>query len=62
NCYLADWHQWERKGLVEELVLQVYRQNIQDFKRELSRPEVRQAKQHIPFGVGVLAGLKGRPV
>ncbi len=62
NCYLLDWHQWERRGLVEELVLQVYRPNLRDFQRELSRPEVQQAKQHIPFAVGILSGLKGRPV
>lgn len=62
NCYLADWQQWERRGLVEELVLQVYRNNLNSFKRELSRPEVQQARKHIPFGVGIISGLKGRPV
>lgn len=62
NCYLLDWHQWERRGLVEELILQVYRPNLRDFQRELRRPEVRQAKQNIPFGVGILSGLKDRPV
>lgn len=62
NCYLLDWQQWERKGLIEELVLQVYREKMTDFQREINRPEVQQAKAHIPFGVGVLSGLKGRPV
>lgn len=62
NCYLLDWQTWERKGLIEELVLQVYRENLGDFQREINRPEVQQAKAHIPFGVGVLSGLKGRPV
>ncbi|MEM8781155.1 MAG: family 10 glycosylhydrolase, partial [Cyanobacteria bacterium P01_G01_bin.49] len=62
NCFLLDWKQWERKGLIEELVLQVYRENMADFEREISRPEVQEAKAHIPFGVGVLSGLKGRPV
>ncbi|BBA79293.1 hypothetical protein RGRSB_0756 [cyanobacterium endosymbiont of Rhopalodia gibberula] len=62
NCYLLDWNQWERRGLIEELVLQVYRPNLGDFQRELRRPEVQQAKQHIPFGIGVLSGLKDRPV
>ncbi|WP_267383062.1 glycoside hydrolase family 10 protein [Cyanobacterium sp. uoEpiScrs1] len=62
NCYLLDWHQWERQGLIDELVLQVYRPNLRNFQRELRRPEVQQAKQHISFGVGVLSGLKNRPV
>jgi uncharacterized lipoprotein YddW (UPF0748 family) len=62
NCFLLDWQSWDKKGLIEELVLQVYRENMTDFQREINQPEVRQAKAHIPFGIGVLSGLKGRPV
>ncbi|MDJ0729161.1 MAG: glycoside hydrolase family 10 protein [Crocosphaera sp.] len=62
NCFLLDWQSWERKGLIEELVLQVYRSKMVDFQREINQPEVKQAKAHIPFAVGVLSGLKGRPV
>jgi uncharacterized lipoprotein YddW (UPF0748 family) len=62
NCYLADWQKWERMGLVEEIVLQVYRNDMKSFLRELSQPEVKAARQHIPFSIGVLSGLKGRPV
>ncbi|MEA5511440.1 glycoside hydrolase family 10 protein [Crocosphaera sp. UHCC 0190] len=62
NCFLLDWQTWQQKGLIEELVLQVYRENLRDFQREINSPEVQQAKANIPFGVGVLSGLKGRPV
>lgn len=62
NCFLLDWQSWEKQGLIEELVLQVYRENLTDFQRELASPEVQSAKAHIPFAVGVLSGLKGRPV
>ena len=62
KSYLLDWQRWEHLGLVEELILQVYRRNIQDFRREIAQPEVQQAKQHIPVGIGILSGLKGRPV
>lgn len=62
NQYLLDWATWERKGLVEELVLQVYRQDLNSFSRELSQPEVKAARSHIPVAIGILAGLKGRPV
>jgi uncharacterized lipoprotein YddW (UPF0748 family) len=62
NCYLADWQKWERMGLAEEIVLQVYRPDLKSFMRELAHPAVQAAKQHIPFGIGVLTGLKGRPV
>ena len=60
--FLLDWEKWERKGLIEELILQVYRDNLNSFAGELNQPEVKAAKEHIPVGIGVLSGLKGRPV
>jgi len=62
NSFLLDWYQWERKGLIEELVVQVYRDSNESFTRELEQPEIIAAKSHIPVGIGVLSGLKGRPV
>ncbi|WP_013321555.1 glycoside hydrolase family 10 protein [Gloeothece verrucosa] len=62
EAFLLDWKTWEEKGLIEELVIQVYRENQKDFERELSQPELQEAKAHIPVGIGILAGLKGRPV
>ncbi len=62
KSFLLDWHTWERKGLIEELVLQVYRSSHSSFVREISQPEVIAAKNHIPVSIGVLSGLKGRPV
>jgi uncharacterized lipoprotein YddW (UPF0748 family) len=61
NCFLSDWYSWERQGLIEELVLQVYRSKMADFIKELNQPEVQKAKSHIPVIVGILSGLKGRP-
>ncbi|NJR50231.1 MAG: family 10 glycosylhydrolase [Leptolyngbyaceae cyanobacterium CSU_1_3] len=62
NHSLQDWRTWQQQGLLEELVLQVYRDSRQGFMDELNRPEVQAARQHIPTGVGVLTGLKDRPV
>ena len=62
DFFLADWEKWERMGLVEELVLQLYRDDLQVFNRELERLEVKAAKRHIPVSVGILSGLKGRYV
>ncbi len=59
---LQDWRNWERRGLVNELVLQVYRGDIKTFVTELDRPEVIDARSHIPVGVGILQGLKNNPV
>ena len=62
NQYLLDWETWERKGLIEELVLQLYRNNLKDFSQELNQPEVIKARSHIPVSIGILTGLKGRPI
>lgn len=59
---LADWQTWERQGLVEEILLQVYRNSLDSFKSELDQPEVIAAKNHIPVGIGILSGLKDRSV
>jgi uncharacterized lipoprotein YddW (UPF0748 family) len=60
--FLADWEAWERAGLVEELVIQLYRNDLSRFKWEMQKPEVQRAKTHIPVAIGVLAGLKPRPI
>ncbi len=62
NYFLADWQKWERLGLVEELVLQVYRDDLNVFISELEYPEVKTARSHIPVSIGILSGLKGKHV
>jgi uncharacterized lipoprotein YddW (UPF0748 family) len=62
DLFLADWQKWERQGLIEELVLQVYRNDLNVFIQELEYPEVQAAKQHIPVSIGILSGLKDRSV
>ena len=62
NSFLMDWYTWERKGFIEELIVQIYRDSNKSFIRELQQPEILAAKEHIPVGIGVLSGLKGRPI
>ncbi len=62
DLFLADWETWERQGLVDELILQVYRDELNVFINELELPEVQAARRHIPVGVGILTGLKNRSV
>lgn len=59
---LQDWRTWEKRGLVEEIVLQVYRDDLKSFKKELERPEIKAALSRVPISVGILAGLKKRHV
>ncbi|MBE9258928.1 MULTISPECIES: glycoside hydrolase family 10 protein [Aphanizomenonaceae] len=60
--FLADWQKWERMGIVEDLVLQIYRNDLNVFISELEYPEVKLAQTHIPVSIGILSGLKNRPV
>lgn len=60
--YLQDWDTWRRLGYVQELILQVYRTDMDAFNWELMQPEVQAAKQYIPVGIGVLTGLRHKPV
>jgi uncharacterized lipoprotein YddW (UPF0748 family) len=60
--YLLDWQKWCAMGLVDELVLQVYRTQIDLFERELDRLEVRSIKHKIPTLIGILTGLRTRSV
>jgi len=62
NAHLQDWRTWEREGLIEELIVQIYQEDLQKFTQELNRPELVDARRHIPTGVGVLTGLKDRTV
>jgi uncharacterized lipoprotein YddW (UPF0748 family) len=60
--YLADWQQWAKLCLFDELVLQVYRDRLSAFQQELAKPEVRAIRQQIPTSIGILTGLKSRPI
>lgn len=59
---LQDWFTWERRGYIEEIILQVYRSDINRFITELEREEIKLAKSHIPTGIGILSGLKNNSI
>jgi uncharacterized lipoprotein YddW (UPF0748 family) len=62
ESYLLDWQKWQQKNLIDELIVQVYRTNMNAFDWELSQPELQQARESIPVAIGILSGLKGRPI
>ena len=62
SFFLQDWAKWERQGLVEELLIQVYRDKLETFIGELQKPEVKLASKHIPVGIGILTGVKPKPI
>ncbi|MFP4299635.1 MAG: glycoside hydrolase family 10 protein [Spirulinaceae cyanobacterium] len=60
ESYLLDWQTWERMGFIEELIVQVYRNDLDRFQAELAHNSLQQAQDHIPVAIGVLSGLRGR--
>ena len=60
--YLQDWQTWVQQGWVDELVLQVYRDELSRFTAELNQPAVRMARRTIPVSIGILTGTLGDPI
>ncbi|WP_193199303.1 glycoside hydrolase family 10 protein [Nostoc sp. MG11] len=59
---LQDWLAWMRLNIVDELIVQIYRPNLQSFIAKISRPEIKEAQKMIPTGVGIMAGLQNNRV
>jgi uncharacterized lipoprotein YddW (UPF0748 family) len=56
--FLQDWYSWVYLNYIDELIVQVYRDDIDNFTSELSRPELQEIRQKIPVAVGILTGLR----
>ena len=59
---LQDWLKWVRKGIVDELIVQVYRNDLNSFVQNIKRSEMKETQQKIPTAVGIMAGLRNKPV
>jgi uncharacterized lipoprotein YddW (UPF0748 family) len=59
--YLANWGDWVQRGLVDEVVVQIYRNDPAALRAELADPTLRQAATKLPVRIGLLAGLRAQP-
>ena len=59
--FLQDWEQWHRLGLLDDLIIQVYRGSVEAFIGELERPRLTELKGQLPISIGILSGLRNRP-
>ncbi len=59
---LQDWLGWVRQGFVDELLVQVYRSDLDDFRSQVSRPEIVEVQNKISTGIGILSGLRNSNV
>ncbi|NJR39761.1 MAG: family 10 glycosylhydrolase [Leptolyngbyaceae cyanobacterium CSU_1_4] len=62
RLHLQDWLAWVKQGVANELIVQVYRPDMQSFIEQINRPEIQEARKKIPTGIGVLTGLRNSPV
>ncbi|MBW4552648.1 MAG: glycoside hydrolase family 10 protein [Aphanocapsa sp. GSE-SYN-MK-11-07L] len=58
KAQMQDWLGWVRLNLVDELVVQVYQRDLGSYIEKISRPEMQEANQKIPTGIGILTGLR----
>jgi uncharacterized lipoprotein YddW (UPF0748 family) len=61
RSYLADWQDWVRRDLVDEVVVQIYRQNLISLGFELSQISLSAVQTYVPVRIGLLAGLRNQP-
>lgn len=54
--YLQDWPHWVDRGLIDEVVVQVYRSQPSAFAAELSNPRLRQLRSRVPMAIGIYTG------
>jgi len=55
---LQDWLGWVRQNIVDELIVQVYHPDLDDFSAQISRPEIIEVQNKISTGIGILSGLR----
>lgn len=59
--YLQDWPTWDAEGMLDEIIVQIYRNDLERFVWELNKPATANARKRTPTSIGLLSGLKNRP-
>ncbi len=60
--YLQDWSRWVEQGWLDELVIQVYRDQLAQFDSELGKSRLQAVRDRIPVSVGILTGTWRHPI
>lgn len=59
---LQNWREWVRRGIADEILVQLYRPDLESFRAELARPELAESRQRVPVAIGIMAGQRTRTV
>ena len=54
--YLQDWSRWVQKGIIDEVVVQVYRDTTRDVEAVLRQRSLRRASALVPTSIGLYSG------
>lgn len=60
--YLQDWPTWVNRGIMDELIVQIYRSDQNRFIWEINKPYLQAAMRKVSTSVGILSGLRAAPV
>ena len=56
NNYSQDWLAWVEQGLIDEVIVQIYRPTTQQVINSLTNSQLSTVKQYVPVGVGIYTG------
>ncbi|MGB3294842.1 MAG: family 10 glycosylhydrolase, partial [Phormidesmis sp.] len=60
--HLQDWRTWVDRGWLDELVVQVYRDDLLRFEGELGKGALQTARDRIPVSIAILTGTWRHPI
>ncbi|MGD1896739.1 MAG: glycoside hydrolase family 10 protein, partial [Phormidesmis sp.] len=60
--HLQDWRTWVSNHWIDELVVQVYRDELTRFEGELAKETLQSTRDQIPVSIGILTGTWRRPI
>ena len=56
NKYLQDWLQWVNLGIVDEVVVQLYREDFSIFEQDLYNSGFYELRHQVPIAIGLYTG------
>jgi uncharacterized lipoprotein YddW (UPF0748 family) len=57
--YLQDWSRWVDLKLLDEVVVQIYRPELDSLRSELTQPTLKSLAQRVPLSIGLYTGPFG---
>jgi uncharacterized lipoprotein YddW (UPF0748 family) len=59
---LQDWLGWVRQNIADEIIVQLYRPNLESFVTQLNRPEILESNKKVSTGIGIMSGQRNAAV